>query len=263
MWTAHNILPHNPIFRDDFAIRRFLVQRSAAVIALSQKAETVLKRDFQPRQVLIIPEGPLFHPTTFSRDEFRHELSVPEGNILLVSLGNLAPYKGLSDLLRVSRNLSEEISIRIAGWCEAAEQGELEKLCAEAKRSGTDIQIAFRTLTKNEYGGYLQAADFYAAPFRKITNSGSLNAALTAGLPVIVPDLPSLQWVPRDAAVVYQPDLDGNGLAHAIESLTSISSEKVESMQSAGAAFTAQNPWTSVAERHISLYSQILNERES
>ena len=260
VWTAHNILPHDPIFQDDLAIRRFLVQRSAAVIALSQNAEKVLKRDFQPRQVLIIPEGPLFHPTTFSRDEFRHELSVPDGNILLVSLGNLAPYKGLSDLLRVSRNLSEKISIRIAGWCEAAEQGELERLCAEAKRSGTDIQIDFRTLTKNEYGGYLQAADFYAAPFRKITNSGSLNAALTAGLPVIIPDLPSLQWIPRDAAVVYQPDLDGNGLAHAIESLTSISSEKVESMQSAGAAFTAQNSWTSVAERHISLYSQILSE---
>ena len=262
VWTSHNILPHDPIFRDDLAIRRFLVQRSAAVIALSQNVEKVLERDFQPRQVLIIPEGPLFHPTTFSRDEFRHELSVPEGNILLVSLGNLAPYKGLSDLLRVSRNLSEKISIRIAGWCEAGEQGELEKLCAEAKRSGTDIQIAFRTLTKNEYGGYLQAADFYAAPFRKITNSGSLNAALTAGLPVVIPDLPSLQWIPRDAAVVYQPDLDGNGIAHAIRSLTSISSEKLESMQTAGAAFTAQNSWTSVAERHISLYSQILDERE-
>ena len=259
LWTAHNVLPHNPIFRDDFAIRRFLVQRSAAVIALSQNAEMVLKRDFQPRQVLIIPEGPLFHPTTFSRDEFRHELEVPEGNVLLVSLGNLAPYKGLSELLKISQNLSEKISIRIAGWCEAAEQGELERLCAEAKRSGTDIQIAFRTLTKNEYGGYLQAADFYAAPFRKITNSGSLNAALTAGLPVVIPDLPSLQWIPRDAAVVYQPDLDGIGLADAIESLTSISLEKLVSMQTAGAAFTAQNPWALVAERHIELYQKVLN----
>ena len=184
---------------------------------------------------------------------------MPEGNVLLVSLGNLAPYKGLSELLKISQNLSEKISIRIAGWCEAAEQGELERLCAEAKRSGTDIQIAFRTLTKNEYGGYLQAADFYAAPFRKITNSGSLNAALTAGLPVVIPDLPSLQWIPRDAAVVYQPDLDGIGLADAIESLTSISLEKLVSMQTAGAAFTAQNPWALVAERHIELYQKVLN----
>ena len=262
VWTAHNILPHNPIFRDDLAIRRFLVQRSAALIALSQNAEKIIKRDFQPRQVLIIPEGPLFHPTTFSRDEFRHGLSVPEGNVLLVSLGNLAPYKGLSDLLRISQNLSEKISIRIAGWCEAAEQAELERLCAEAKLSGADIQIAFRKLSDNEFGGYLQAADFYVAPFRKITNSGSLNAALTVGLPVVIPDLSSLGWIPRDAAVVYQPDLDGLGLAAAIKSLTSISDEKLASMQSAGATFTAQNPWASVAERHISLYSQILNKRE-
>jgi glycosyltransferase involved in cell wall biosynthesis len=258
LWTAHNILPHNPIFRDDLAIRRFLVQRSAAVVSLSQDAEQVLKKDFEPRRVYVIPEGPLHHPTTFSRAEFRNRLQVPKGNILLVSLGNLAPYKGLSDLLRASRNLTNNVSIRIAGWCEAAEQGELERLCAEAKRSGTDIQIAFTTLTKNEYGGYLQAADFYAAPFRKITNSGSLNAALTAGVPVVIPDLPSLQWIPREAAVVYQPDLEGNELAHAIESLTIISFEKVVSMQSAGVSFTAQNPWSLVAEQHISLYSQIL-----
>jgi glycosyltransferase involved in cell wall biosynthesis len=262
VWTAHNILPHDPIFRDDIAIRRFLVQRSAAVIALSQNAEKVLERDFQPRQVLIIPEGPLFHPTTFSRDEFRNELEVPEGNVLLVSLGNLAPYKGLSDLLRTSQNLSEELSIRIAGWCEAAEEVELEKMCAEAKLSGADIQIAFRKLSNNEFGGYLQAADFYVAPFREITNSGSLNAALTAGLPVVIPDLSSLEWIPRDAAIVYQPDLDGNGLTNAIKSLTSISQEKLVSMQIAGAAFTAQNSWTSGAERHISVYNQILNGRQ-
>jgi glycosyltransferase involved in cell wall biosynthesis len=259
VWTAHNILPHNPIFRDDLAIRRFLVQRSAAVIALSQNAEMALNRDFQPRQVLIIPEGPLLHPTTFSRDEFRHELAVPEGNVLLVSLGNLAPYKGLSDLLRVSRNLSEKLSIRIVGWCEATERVELEKLCSEAKLSGTDIQIAFRKLSNNEFGGYLQAADFYVAPFREITNSGSLNAALTAGLPVVIPDLSSLEWIPRDAAIVYQPDLDGNGLTNAIESLTSNSLEKLVSMQTAGAAFTAQNSWTSVAERHIGLYQKVLD----
>jgi glycosyltransferase involved in cell wall biosynthesis len=259
VWTAHNIVPHDPIFRDDVAIRRFLIKRSAAVIALSKDAEKAIKLDFEPHRVYVIPEGPLHHPTTFSRAEFRNRLQVPEGNILLVSLGNLAPYKGLSDLLRASRNLSKKISIRIAGWCEAAEQGELERLCAEAKRSGTDIQIAFRTLTKNEHGGYLQAADFYAAPFRKITNSGSLNAALTAGVPVVIPDFPSLQWIPRDAAVVYQPDFDGNGLAHAIESLTSISKEKLGTMQSAGATFTAQNSWTSVAERHIELYLKVLD----
>ena len=259
LWTAHNVLPHDPIFRDDLVIRRFLVQRCAAVVALSQDTENSLKKDFEPHRVCLIPEGPLPHPTIFSRVEFRRRLQVPENNILLVSLGNLAPYKGISDLLRASQNLDKKISIRIAGWCGVAEKGELERLCEEAKSCGADIQIAFRKLTINEYGGYLQAADFYIAPFREITNSGSLNAALTACLPVVIPDLPSLLWIPRDAAVVYQPDLDGRGLAAAIESLPAISMEKLASMQSAGAAFASRNPWATVAERHIRMYEEVLD----
>ena len=36
VWTAHNLLPHEPVFRDDVAARRVLVKRSDAVIAHSR-----------------------------------------------------------------------------------------------------------------------------------------------------------------------------------------------------------------------------------
>jgi glycosyltransferase involved in cell wall biosynthesis len=127
--------------------------------------------------------------------------------------------------------------------------------------SRSDIEIKFGKLTKNEFGGYLQAADFYLAPFRKITNSGSLNAALTAGLPVVTPNLPSLQWVPRDAAIFYQPGEDGRALAATIESLNGISRDDLITMKTAAAAYAAQNSWASVAEKHLSLYTQILHEK--
>jgi glycosyltransferase involved in cell wall biosynthesis len=158
-----------------------------------------------------------------------------------------------------SRSLNKKLSIRIAGWCDAAEQRDIERLCQEARLSGSDIEIKFGKLTKNEFGGYLQAADFYLAPFRKITNSGSLNAALTAGLPVVIPNLPSLKWVPRDAAIFYQPDEGARELTAAIESLNVISQDDLISMQTAADDFTSQNPWASVAEKHISLYKKVLD----
>jgi len=254
VWTAHNILPHDSIFRDDSSIRKHLVQHCASVVALSSEGEEEVKSSFSAEEVVVIPEGPLFHPTTFSTAEFRSRLHVPESSLLLVSLGSLAPYKGIEDLLKASQNLDKKISIRVAGWCAPAEQKELERLCYEASVSGSDISIVFGKLTNNQFGGYLKAADFYIAPFRVITNSGSLNAALSAGLPVVIPDLPSLRWIPRDAAVSYQPDETGSSLSSVLNSLVGISEDKIASMQSAAAEFTAQNSWALVAERHISLY---------
>ena len=261
VWTAHNILPHDPIFRDDYSIRKYLVQSCARVIALSTESQKEVLSTLSATEVVIVPEGPLFHPTTFSKTEFRSRLNVPEGNLLLISLGSLAPYKGISDLLIASQSLNRKISIRIAGWCDAAEQRELERLCQEASLSGSDIEIMFGKLTKNEFGGYLRAADFYLAPFRRITNSGSLNAALTAGLPVVIPNLPSLQSVPRDAAICYQPGEDGRALAATLESLNSISQDELITMKTTAGTYTSQNPWASVAEKHLSLYTQILHEK--
>ena len=263
IWTAHNVLPHNQIFRDDFSIRKFLVQKCSSVIALSNIAADELQKIFTPQRIEVIPEGPLLHPTTFSKADFRNRLGVPAENILLVSLGNLSSYKGIADLLSASHNLNPRLSIRIAGWCSKSEEHELESLCEEVRASGTDIQVIFGKLTKNEFGGYLHSADLYVAPFRKVTNSGSINAALTAGLPVVIPDIPSLNWIPRDAAVTYQPELGISGLVEAIESLISISKEKLDSMKSIATAFTSQNPWESVAEVHISFYKQIVHEDKS
>ena len=74
----------------------------------------------------MIPEGPLFHPTTFNRTEFRNTLQVSSDNFLLVSLGNLAGYKGIAELIQASRNLEKKVSIRVAGWSGPKEEEELK-----------------------------------------------------------------------------------------------------------------------------------------
>lgn len=259
IWTAHNIMPHDPIFLDDSKIRQYLVSNSQVVIALSVSAKEELENKFGAHQIVVIPEGPLFHPTTSDRIQLRDKLQVPPENHLVVSLGSLAPYKGIADLLNASLNFDKKISIRVAGWCGSKEEAELRKLYEVALSDGVDIQIAFGKLTKNEYGAYLQAADFYAAPFRVITNSGSINAALTAGLPVLIPNLPSLKWVPREASILYTPEPPSTtALASAINSLIGISEERIGAMRSAARSFTKEHSWTNIAEEHIDLYEELL-----
>ena len=258
IWTAHNILPHNPIFLNDLKIRKYLVRKSDVVVALSEGAKEEIEIKLAANRTVVIPEGPLFHPTTYDRVKFREMLEVPPENLLLVSLGSLASYKGIADLLEASRNIERKISIRVAGWCDSTDERELSALCEAARSDYPDIQIAFGELTKNEYGAYLQAADFYVAPFLVITNSGSLNAALSAGLPVVIPNLRSLQWVPKQASIVYH-SVSGSTteLAAAINSLTSIGDERLIAMHSAALTFANEHSWEEIAQKHFLLYRQV------
>ena len=259
IWTAHNILPHDPIFLDDFKIRKYLCRNSTSVIALSESTKEEIEIKFATNQTLVIPEGPLIHPTTYNITKFRAMLGVPVNNLLAVSLGNLARYKGVADLLMAACTVNKKISIRVAGWCDSKYEAELRELCQVARAHGVDIQIFFGKLTNNEYGAYLQAADFYVAPFRAITNSGSLNAALTAGLPIVIPDLPSLEWVPKQSAILYQHKPDSViELVTAINSLSNISKEKISAMQSAAHSFTKEHSWTEIAKEHNYLYENII-----
>jgi glycosyltransferase involved in cell wall biosynthesis len=258
-WTGHNILPHDPIFRDDLKIRKYLVRNSESVIALSESAKKEIAIKIATNQILVIPEGPLVHPTTYDTTKFRAMLGVPANNLLAVCLGNLASYKGVADLLMAACSVNANVSIRIAGWCNSKDEEELRELCLVARAHGADTEITFGKLTNNQYGAYLQAADFYVAPFRAITNSGSLNAALTAGLPIVIPDLPSLEWVPKQAAILYQHKPDSvTELATAINSLSNISKEKISAMQSAAHFFTKEHSWTEIAKEHDYLYQNII-----
>ena len=261
IWTAHNILPHTPIFIDDFETRKFLVRNSDSIVALSDVAKAEIESKFHPNQIVVIPEGPVPHPTTYSKKEFRDKLEVSSDSVLLVSLGNLSSYKGITELLHASLNIESKIAIRIAGWCEQREEAELNRLCEVARSSGADVQITFGKLSKNKYGGYLAAADYYVAPFRAITNSASINAALASGIPVVVPDLPSLQWVPKDAALLYSPESGSTtGLEAAINSVVYFSDEEMNRMKAAAITFASANTWASIGEKHISLYKELIKK---
>ena len=60
VWTAHNVLPHTPVFADDAAARRVLVEASDLVIAHSQSALTELAAlGAIPQRSAVIRHGPI------------------------------------------------------------------------------------------------------------------------------------------------------------------------------------------------------------
>ncbi|MGA8455271.1 MAG: hypothetical protein WB800_07705, partial [Streptosporangiaceae bacterium] len=60
VWTAHNVLPHQPVFADDVSARRALVDASDLVLAHSQSALAELAvLGAVPRRSAVIEHGPL------------------------------------------------------------------------------------------------------------------------------------------------------------------------------------------------------------
>ena len=60
VWTAHNVLPHEPVFADDVSARRALVEASDLVLAHSQSALAELAAlGAVPRRSAVIQHGPI------------------------------------------------------------------------------------------------------------------------------------------------------------------------------------------------------------
>jgi hypothetical protein len=128
-----------------------------------------------------------------------------------------------------------------------------------AVHGGANIELSFKPLTNNEYGGFLAASDFYLAPFKVVTNSGSINAALSAGLPLIMTDLDSLEWVPQGAAIRFSNDgYRRQNLLSAVNAATQLSADELREMMDTAYKYSESCTWKYVAERHRNVYSSVM-----
>ena len=77
VWTAHNILPHEPVFDDDVEARNLLVKHCDAVIALSRHGADEVSTRFGASNVSVVPHGPLvLEPSKIGREDARKLLDV-------------------------------------------------------------------------------------------------------------------------------------------------------------------------------------------
>ena len=263
VYTAHNIFPHEIIFYNDKKVFQHLEDSASSLILLNKTSLKSYSQIYPGKAVHLIPEGPLLMPTTLKRMEHRSQLKVVASKQLIIFTGYLRPYKGLSSLLEGAVYLPSTFAIRVAGFADERYQEELELTLLGLKSQNIDIDIAFGRLSDDEYGAYLNSADYFCVPFKQINNSGSINSALCAGVPVIVPNIDSLDWVPRGACLEIPYDSEGKfDFKELFKSLEKISSEKQESMQKSALNWSKTLSWTYVANQHIDVYRELSGHGE-
>lgn len=203
VWTAHNVLPHDPVFDDDVAARRTLVAASDLVIAHSERTlDALADLGARPARSVVIGVGP-------TAPEGIEAIGPPQRHEprQVVFVGRIAAYKGVEDLMEALSALEVPIRCRIAGAC--SDPALSARLRAAAERLAGIVSLELGYVEDEALIGLLADADAVVLPFRRVTTSSSVTLAFAAGRPAIVPDVPELEDVPAEATFRYPPGVSG------------------------------------------------------
>jgi glycosyltransferase involved in cell wall biosynthesis len=242
VWTAHNALPHAPVFDDDLAARRALVNAAAVTIGHSATALAELAALGLPATPsTVIPHGPLSARGVA-------ELGPPRAAEPRTALlfGNLEPYKGAQELLAAylaEPSLTGRLRLRIAGHC--ADAALAADLRAAADAAGDAVELRFGRVPELELAALLDSADVLVFPFRRVTTSGSVLLGMSSARPVVVPDLPAFRELPEQAVFRYRPGVDG--LRAALRAVLAATPAELQAKGAAARAAAAGTSWVQIA----------------
>ena len=257
VWTAHNILPHRPIFLPlDKAIRRQIMREADAVIAHCEFGRRELLARF-PRlgPIFVIAHGhhrDVF-PDTINRADARRHLGLEADPFVFLALGNITAYKGLEDLISAFKKTAGERDVLVIAGRNRSERvvSQLTKAAAGDGR----IRIRANYIPVEEMQVYFRSADVMVAPFKKVLTSSSVIAGLTFDLPQIVPALGCLpELVTPDAGVIYDVK-DPSGLESA---LVNIKQRDQEQMRAAARRITDGLNWDNIGRQTADVYRECL-----
>ncbi len=197
IWTVHNIEPHEGAYCWDRYGYRLLAHDCDVVICHSQSAARDVRDTYDPRgRVVVMPQGDPApsYPLARSRDQVLAEMHLDPQRPVVSCLGRMRPYKGLDVACGVIERLNGRVQLIIGG----VRHNELDAspiLAAIGRTSGVVID---RELTDQEFADITAASDAVLLPYRAITNSAALLAALGLGRGVVTSDLPYFREILAD-----------------------------------------------------------------
>lgn len=254
-WTAHNILPHSPVFADDIAARRLLVSQCDVVFGHSTwTLSGLMEMGATPRRWAVIRHAPFQHTPSGSLSRPRRANETKE----LLFFGKIFEYKGVEELLQAFARLPEayQAHLTIAGQCNDTELG--SRVEKSAQEAGERVSLQLQHIPDAEIGSLMAKADVVVLPFRRVTTSGSSILALSYGKPLVIPELPALADLPDEAVFRYDGSIEG--LTSTLRSVISTNENILTRMSSAALAYSSEATWSQAAGTTVAELRHTLGE---
>ena len=205
VFTAHNVDDQARNGKSSLANKlslRFLYNIVDHILVHTPKMKLQLIKEFGivEKKITVVPHGinDVIPEASLTRLEAKQQLGFDPNEKIMLFFGNIAPYKGLEDLIRALAALIEEDRFRlvIAGPvkdkdCEGYWR-ELEKMIDELRLSDY-VQKEVRFIPDENVGVFFKASDVSVLPYKRIYQSGVLLLSYRQGLPVIAADVGSLR----------------------------------------------------------------------
>jgi glycosyltransferase involved in cell wall biosynthesis len=192
VWTVHNVLPHEAVhLASEIEVSRILADHADLVHVLSEATLDAVAPHYRldRERVVCIPHAGYLglYPDWVSRAGARRRLGLAPSAKVLLTLGQIRPYKGLDRLLDFMDDaaaVDPELRLLVAGSLGRHPDGP----ALEARLATTPGVLARpRRVRDDELQVWMRAADLAVLPYVKVLNSGSFLLAESFGLPVVAP----------------------------------------------------------------------------
>ena len=205
LFTAHNV---NTEARDqkDSAINRmtlriqYRLMHHVFVHTEGMKKDLTALYGVPPGKVTVLtfPVNNVTPHTSLSCEDARLRLGISPQEKVILFFGNIAPYKGLEDLIRALPSLRSRIGkfrVLVVGSVKSGEAEYFEQMqeLIRASEVGDWVEQTIEYLPEDRVEFYFKAADLLVLPYRRIFQSGVLFLAYGFGLPVVATDAGSLR----------------------------------------------------------------------
>lgn len=210
VWTVHNLESHekgNPA--RDRLVSWLLGRVANGVIVHGESAKGAVARRFGvgERKIRVIPHGNYIglYPDDISASEARRRLGLGAQQRVVLFLGNIRPYKGVTELIESFRRLApKDTVLLIAGRPLNSEvQQMVERL------AGHDGSVRFQPgfVEDSKIQEYMNASDVVVFPYREVLTSGAIVLAMSFGKACVAPRLGCIPDVlDGEGAFLYDAD---------------------------------------------------------
>lgn len=261
VWTAHNKSNHERRFTGiDRAVSRGVARVADHVKVETDSAGETVRDLFgvDSEKIAVCHEGSYVdaYPNEISRADARDRLGIGSDEFVYCSLGQIREYKGITDLVRVFRDVDvDDARLLIAG---STHTDELEQEIATLAAGSDRIDTHFGFVPDDELQVYMNAADVVVLPYRDILTSGGVMLALSFGKPVVAPALGCIpDVVGDDGGILYSP-FEADGLGDALETAADLQRDDLDAMGERNARLAASHTWEEVGRFTADLYRNAL-----